>query len=125
MQKRLNNLLSIWAPLILWCFFIFAFSSFPKTPDIGPTYWTNFIAKKISHLIEYGILGILAKRAFKKSWVSLIFLLLYAASDESHQSFIPGREGRVRDGIIDFIGGSFGIWIIKYIPLKIRKKLNI
>ena len=125
MQKKIADVLYLWFPLVFWCLVIFIFSNIPKTIDIGPTYWTNFFAKKTAHFIEFAILGILAKRSFKNTWMALIFTLLYAASDEYHQAFIPGRESRIRDVIIDFTGGGFGIWILKYIPFQMKKKLKI
>ena len=38
-----------------------------------------------------------------------VFSLLYAASDEFHQTFVPGRSGALADVIIDFAGSSAGI----------------
>ena len=36
--------------------------------------------------------------------ISLILSLIYAVTDEIHQTFVPTREGRFRDVIIDLIG---------------------
>jgi len=122
--------LKIWEfrylPLVVWCLVIFLFSSRPRTINVGPTYWTDFVVKKIAHLIEYAILAILSYRAFGRSKkIALLFVLLYGASDEFHQSFIPTREPRVRDIIIDVIGGGLGLWLIKFIPPKIATKLGL
>lgn len=38
-----------------------------------------------------------------------VFCLVYAASDEFHQTFVPGRSGALADVIIDFAGSSAGI----------------
>ena len=113
-------------PLILWCAFIYYLSSISKTADIGPTYWTNFIAKKSAHLVEYAILAFLSYRSFNKSkLLTLIFTLLYAVSDEWHQQFIPFRESRIRDILIDQVGALLGLCLIKYIPPKIRQRLLV
>lgn len=118
--------ISKYLPLILWCVLIYYLSGISKTADIGPTYWTNFIAKKIAHLFEYAILAILSYRAFNKSSLfAFIFTLLYAFSDEWHQQFVPFRESRIRDVVIDGIGALLGLCLIKYIPLKIRQRLFI
>ena len=84
--------------------------------------------KKSAHLIEYGILYFLLWRAITKAklkvknrrlrvetqgvdlkdikiWIiPLIFGLLYAMSDEFHQSFVLGRTSKVRDVGFDFLG---------------------
>lgn len=127
MSSRLvKSVISRYLPLLIWCGVIFFFSNQPKTINIGPNYWTDFAAKKTAHLIEYGILAILSYRALNKSKISaLIFVILYGLSDEFHQSFIPGREPRIRDVAIDFIGGFIGIWSLKFIPAEIQKKLGI
>lgn len=33
----------------------------------------------------------------------------YAATDEYHQLFVPGRSGQVRDVVIDTVGGTLGL----------------
>ena len=40
------------------------------------------------------------------AWVWCIF---YAATDEFHQLFVPGRYGMVRDVVLDFLGALTGI----------------
>jgi len=40
--------------------------------------------------------------------------MFYAASDEFHQTFVPSREGCVRDVMIDTSGalaGLFALWL--------------
>lgn len=125
-MRLLLLILNKYLPLLFWCLTIFLFSSQPKTLNIGPNYWTDFFVKKLAHIIEYGILAIFAYRAFNKSKLkTLIFVLLYGISDEIHQSLVPGREPRVRDVFIDLLGGFFGLWLIKYLPPKVQKKLGI
>jgi VanZ family protein len=90
-------------------------------PQSSQVYWTDFIIKKTAHLIEYAILGLLNYRAFRGSGVvkkkALYFAfaisILYAASDELHQYFVPGRESRVRDVIIDAVGCCISLVYIK------------
>ena len=51
--------------------------------------------------------------------------LLYAASDEIHQLFVPGRSGEVRDVMIDFSGAVLGIALSMLVFLlicRIKKK---
>ena len=43
--------------------------------------------------------------------IAAIFAVLYAASDEFHQLFVPGRAGSIRDVIIDGTGAVLGVCI--------------
>lgn len=65
-------------------------------------------------MLEFGFLGILIRRAFLnaslhylKRWTILLTLVLgvlYAISDEIHQSYVPGRETNGMDLACDSIG---------------------
>ncbi|APH17074.1 vanZ like family protein [Clostridium sporogenes] len=86
----------------------------------------NFLIRKAAHITEYFILFMLLYLAFKKAFYknpkikASIITILYACTDEFHQLFIPGREGKVRDVLIDSIGVFIGLFII-YIFQVIRK----
>jgi VanZ family protein len=46
---------------------------------------------------------------------ALLCVILYASSDEFHQLFVPTREGRVTDVMIDTVGGTLGLlalWVL-------------
>lgn len=45
--------------------------------------------------------------------ISLFFGMLYAITDEIHQAFVPGRDGRILDVCIDSFGVLFGIYICR------------
>lgn len=91
----------------------------------------NFVVRKAGHFTEYFILYMLLynaiseKVSFKKCLIlSLMITFLYASSDEFHQTFVPGREGRFRDVLIDTLGGTFSLSMIclsKYIKNKNNK----
>ena len=84
----------------------------------------NFLFFKTLHVIEYAILFILYFRALKNPAAAFFLTLLYAAIDEIHQMFVPTREGRLRDVIIDgFGGGTAWILIEKWLP-RAPKKLR-
>ena len=71
--------------------------------------------RKAAHFIEYFILGLLLVRAFRgdftESWkwrwslFALIVLILWAAIDEFHQSFVSTRTASALDVGIDTAGG--------------------
>lgn len=108
-------------PVILWSAVIFLFSSWETPPSPQDTL-LNFLLKKAAHLIEYAVLYYLAFHAinhevyethaaawkFRKlptRYLSpLLFVILYAISDEIHQSFVSGRHGRAADVLIDAAG---------------------
>lgn len=133
MMRKFRLLAKFWAPVIFWVAVIFTFSSL-TTPKTSEFYWQDFLTKKTAHLIEYAILFILAYRGFKNSTVlsrqkivllAFLLVILYAASDEYHQTFIFGREGRVRDVVIDFAGaGMAWLAIWKYLPKAPEKLKN-
>ncbi|WP_300382408.1 VanZ family protein [Clostridium sp.] len=85
----------------------------------------SFIVRKGAHFTEYLILYLLSynlnRYYFNKSakLYSILFVFLYACSDEVHQFFIQGREMHIRDIIIDTSGGSFG-YLVLFIKDKIK-----
>jgi len=85
--------------------------------------FVKVILRKSAHVAEYFILGILVINAVKASKVpdprsfilSFLICILYAASDEIHQYFVPGREAQVLDVVIDSIGACVGIKLVPWI----------
>ena len=124
-MKKNKRLLINWGLVLGWCSLIFLFSSLPKTQVTG-VYWQEFVIKKTAHIIEYGILYLLVFRAFnyekkkKNFWLPLVFTIVYGISDETHQLFVPGREGRLRDVIFDALGGLLALLILLDKHLKPR-----
>lgn len=113
--------LKLWWPVLVWCGVIFYGSSIPS-PEPTKTF-LDFILHKLFHLFEYGMLFLLLFRAKKSFWPAIIFVILYAFSDEIHQSFVPTRTSSLRDVFIDIIGGLIGWQFIKPIQLKKPKLL--
>ena len=119
----MNRFIRYWLPPIAWMALIFTLSSRPHI-SVSEEYITNFIIFKSLHMIEYATLFSLLFRALysqksKKTPLSTImtraalFAVLYGATDELHQLFVPTREGTIRDVIID----SAGIFLM-YIYIK-------
>ena len=79
------------------------------------------IIRKIAHITEYFILGILVLnfinefKVDKKIIISILICFILASFDEFHQLFIPDRTGRLLDVFIDMIGASLGILILSLI----------
>jgi VanZ like protein len=97
----------LWAPVIAWCGLIFALSS---VPDLGTGLGTWDVAlRKLAHVGEYAVLGALLVRAIGRPAVGVALGVLYAASDELHQHFVPGREAALLDVAIDAAGVAAGV----------------
>lgn len=76
---------------------------------------SNRFLRKLAHFSEYALLGAVSFCAVsltrrKPAYFSpLLFSALYAATDEIHQLFVPGRSGRAFDVLIDSSGAAAGI----------------
>ena len=107
--------ISKWGPVIIWAGLIFLVSSIPTLPKTEIIWW-DFILKKSAHMIEYGIFYFFLIRALGKRGTLLAFIMaiLYACSDEYHQSFVPGRTATLRDVGFDIIGIIISYQVIKY-----------
>jgi VanZ family protein len=68
-------------------------------------------------------LFILVFKAKKERKFAFLFVVIYAFSDEIHQSFVPTREPTLRDIIIDCFGGSIG-WRLTFELKKLEKNLK-
>lgn len=111
MKQKINFFVIYYLPVIAWATLIYHLSSgtVPATSDI---YWQNFAVKKIGHIIFFGFLSLLIYRALiasgfikrKALILAIVLTVFYGATDEFHQSFIQGRESRVRDVLIDGLG---------------------
>ncbi len=101
-----GNTSRIIRPILLWLF-----------PEITEAQLgtVHLLIRKAAHFVEYAILAFLARRAFitsTREWLrnhwfalSLVFVVVVAAIDELHQSFVPERTGSIYDSGIDIAGG--------------------
>jgi VanZ family protein len=126
-----------WIPVITWMCVIFFFSSRQKVV-VSEDNQLNFLFFKTLHVLEYYMLYFLSFRAVKYTWrnhpkgmwciVAFAITILYAVTDEVHQLFVPTREGRLRDVIIDAGGAALSfltLWIIlPKLPAKLLKSVR-
>lgn len=121
------SVLSAWAPVGLWAGLIYYLSSIPSLSS-GLGVWDVFL-RKGAHIFEFAVLAGLLIRAFSRSCVTItkktllltsgLLSFLYAASDEFHQSFVPGRGPSVLDVLVDSIGIGLALFIYhKYSTVK-------
>jgi len=96
------------------------FHLLPSVLGLEMTNLLEFVLRKTAHMAAFGVLAWLSFRALagaRPSWskgrlfaASLIFTVLYAASDEWHQTFVPTRSGSVRDVAIDTAGAVLALF---------------
>ena len=76
--------------------------------------------RKTAHAMEYAVLGLLTAGAYIRRGTSIRkgilvpwgIAALYAASDEFHQLFVPGRSGQVSDVVLDSAGVLAGVLLL-------------
>ena len=85
--------------------------------------------RKSAHFCGYALLGALLCNAFfqhiknrvSASAISQLCGMTYAASDELHQRFVPGRSGEIKDVALDSAGVLFGILFILALVYLVRR----
>ena len=96
-------------------------------------YKTESIIRKVAHFSIYTVdgfllMGLLSTYKIQDKWRLIMTIgigILYAMSDEFHQSFSPGRTPKVTDVYIDTLGiivGALLVILIRMIYKKIRTK---
>ncbi len=97
-----------WAPAVAWAAAIFAASSRPALP-VDLVHGMD----KLAHFLTYAVLGLALGFGQRRSgwpWAAALALgLLYGASDELHQGFVPGRTSDVADWVADALGTAAGL----------------
>jgi VanZ family protein len=94
----------------------------------------NAFIRKAGHVIEYFILGLLLFRAFRGdftvswkwrwSFFAVIVVILWAATDEFHQSFVPTRTASAMDVGIDTAGGMLAQLVSAMWPRYRKKRIS-
>ena len=87
---------------------------------------SSFYVRKIAHITEYLILGLLMFNTLKQfnilnKYYAIILCILFSCTDEFHQLFIKGRSGSFRDVLIDTIGILLGTYLYKILVIKEKK----
>ena len=114
----------------LYMMFIFILSSIP-----GQAFEPILISSIITNLLHiplFGLLAFLWMKAFDNKKVALnkaiiytvIITIVYAAFDEFHQSFVPGRDASIGDLFLDTLGCIVGIYIYSIIKLASVKRIS-
>ena len=88
------------------------------------------IVRKTAHFTIYFLLGLFFCSFLKEFDLNnkklilytVIFVFLYACSDEIHQLFISGRSGEILDVLIDTLGGFTSSLL--YTNFRVRRRLH-
>ncbi|OPY84401.1 MAG: VanZ like family protein [Syntrophus sp. PtaU1.Bin208] len=138
--------LKYWLPILIWMGVIFgmstgAFSADHTSRIIGPLLHLLFpglpeqdielfhgMIRKAGHVSEYFILGLLFFRAVRgnssRRWrlrwalTAILAVVLFALSDEYHQSWVASRTASLVDVSIDAAGG-----VLSQIGILLKEKL--
>lgn len=81
------------------------------------------LIRKLAHVTEFGLFSVAVfygvrgdRSGWRLKWAlyTLLIAVTYAGLDEWHQSFVPQRDPRVRDVVIDAIGALLAqvlVWV--------------
>ena len=120
----MKRLLWLWLPPVAWMGLIFVLSAQPDLPSLGPPgTWSDTLFRKAGHVAAYGVLAWLYQRALCQRFpdsaasraVSVGLAMVYGVTDELHQTFVPGRRGRLVDVVVDGIGAGSAILLGRWV----------
>lgn len=109
-------LLYRWLPPLGWMGVIFLLSAQSTLPHPAQP-WLSVLVEQLGHALAYGILAWLFLRALRGNGpvscrlrvVSVVLAVVYGASDEIHQAFVPGRHPSLVDLLTDGAGASLAM----------------
>ncbi|HEX2172711.1 MAG TPA: VanZ family protein [Dehalococcoidia bacterium] len=108
-----------WPAVLAWLALIFWLSHQSVLPDVGPGD-TDLLFKKAGHVVVYAVLAMLFVWALHRPpgppprrvlLLAFALTVLYAISDEIHQTFVPGRGGHAIDVALDATAAALGLWL--------------
>jgi VanZ family protein len=128
MLQRMKTWILRFGPALVIMALIFLASNTPgsELPAFGAE---DILVKKGGHMIGYALLAAAYYHALTNSKrSSRIFYLMafcltamYAATDEWHQRFTPGRMPSIQDVCIDSTGGMIGLALWYLIQARVSK----
>ncbi len=110
--------LRAWGPAAAWAGVLFFLSAIPgkHVPSLSLPGEDKF-----AHLALYAIFGAAlawgwVRSARERSALPILALgVLYAVSDEWHQTFVPGRDPSLADLLTDTAGVLLGYWLFSFV----------
>jgi VanZ family protein len=118
----------VYLPLILYWLLILVLTSLPGNdlPNLE-------LSDKVEHFLAFGGLGFLLNLSLRiqdkftlikkhPAWFTILIVSAYAALDEFHQIYIPGRTCDIRDWLADTGGVTIGVIIMTLLILTVERK---
>jgi VanZ family protein len=101
--------------------FLFSAGSAVQMPEL----FLETVVNKGGHMIGYGMLALAFWRMFEfkgdRFLLAWLLAVLYALTDEYHQSFVPGRHPSLFDALVfDALGALIALWLAA-LYLKIKR----
>ena len=107
-----------WGVLLSYAALIFYLSSKPIDEELSV--FPQF--DKLLHFFAYSFFGWIAYQAMNATWRNVsaknlivaasCLAIIYGATDEFHQLFVPTRSGSLADLVADAVGATFGGWFL-------------
>ncbi len=126
MKRIWDNHIVRWAAPFTWMGLIFFLSAQSTLPNLTPD--VPHLEEVGGHLVVYGVLALLWARALRgagvrhAAWWALVIALAYGASDELHQSFVPGRTMTVIDWVVDLLGAGLALAVAGWARTRTRDR---
>lgn len=117
-----------------WLLMLFddEFEDLPEEQQLEMIEEYDWIVRKFAHFASFAVLCVLAyycagslkhlpDRYIRPALISVPFCVVFAISDEFHQTFVDGRAGRFTDVLIDSAGVLTGTAVATALLLLARK----
>ncbi len=109
-RKAITRHLRYRLPVLLYAALLFWASSGPE--DVGmfkaaPDYFLHAAAYFVFYILAFLAVheGCTPRQRWAGAWLPYLITVLYAVSDEFHQSFVPSRDASIIDVLADAAGG--------------------
>lgn len=122
-----RRLLWVWLPAVAQMAAIYFASSIP---DLGEL--PGGVSPDFGHFVGYALLGGLLARALadarvagltnRVSALAWLASAVYGATDEFHQSFVPGRTPDVNDWLVDITGAAVAVIVCRVLAAVIARR---
>ncbi len=117
-KLSIKNTILRWLPAVAWMALIFWLSAQPDLPRPASNL-LNLVLRKCAHFGAYAVLALCYLYALRgtgsvasQGWLALMLAVMYAISDEYHQSWTPRRYPSATDVLIDSAGAitAVSLW---------------